>query len=337
MILKSYLVEKNLSIIDSYFASLFYGENIGLKDEIKYEIKKKFKSYEQINLNLEEVAKNEKLLDEQIYNSSLFSKNKIIFINEVSDKIKKKIIEVLENPQENIKIFLFAQNLEKKSIIRSSFEKNKTAAIIPCYQDNSRTLSEYLRNKLEGFSGMNQEIINMLINNSGLDRKVLSNEIDKIKALFLDKKIKPEKLDKLINNTYNLDFEKLRDSCLEGDKKKLNENLGNIVLQSEDVYFYLASLNLRIQKLLQLQNQYEMDKNLDLAIENIKPKIFWKDKPVFLKQIRKWNIKKLEMAKKVLINTEIRMKTKLNTYNSTLIKNLLIRLYRIANSTPKFL
>ncbi len=333
MILKSYLVEKNLSIIDSYFASLFYGENIGLKDEIKYEIKKKFKSYEQINLNLEEVAKNEKLLDEQIYNSSLFSKNKIIFINEVSDKIKKKIIEVLENPQENIKIFLFAQNLEKKSIIRSSFEKNKTAAIIPCYQDNSRTLSEYLRNKLEGFSGMNQEIINMLINNSGLDRKVLSNEIDKIKALFLDKKIKPEKLDKLINNTYNLDFEKLRDSCLEGDKKKLNENLGNIVLQSEDVYFYLASLNLRIQKLLQLQNQYEMDKNLDLAIENIKPKIFWKDKPVFLKQIRKWNIKKLEMAKKVLINTEIRMKTKLNTYNSTLIKNLLIRLYRIANST----
>ena len=333
MILKSYLVEKNLSIIDSYFASLFYGENIGLKDEIKYEIKKKFKSYEQINLNLEEVAKNEKLLDEQIYNSSLFSKNKIIFINEVSDKIKKKIIEVLENPQENIKIFLFAQNLEKKSAIRSSFEKNKTAAIIPCYQDNSRTLSEYLRNKLEGFSGMNQEIINMLINNSGLDRKVLSNEIDKIKALFLDKKIKPEKLDKLINNTYNLDFEKLRDSCLEGDKKKLNENLGNIVLQSEDVYFYLASLNLRIQKLLQLQNQYEMDKNLDLAIENIKPKIFWKDKPVFLKQIRKWNIKKLEMAKKVLINTEIRMKTKLNTYNSTLIKNLLIRLYRIANST----
>ena len=333
MILKSYLVEKNLSIIDSYFASLFYGENIGLKDEIKYEIKKKFKSYEQINLNLEEVAKNEKLLDEQIYNSSLFSKNKIIFINEVSDKIKKKIIEVLENPQENIKIFLFAQNLEKKSAIRSSFEKNKTAAIIPCYQDNSRTLSEYLRNKLEGFSGMNQEIINMLINNSGLDRKVLSNEIDKIKALFLDKKIKPEKLDKLINNTYNLDFEKLRDSCLEGDKKKLNENLGNIVLQNEDVYFYLASLNLRIQKLLQLQNQYEMDKNLDLAIENIKPKIFWKDKPVFLKQIRKWNIKKLEMAKKVLINTEIRMKTKLNTYNSTLIKNLLIRMYRIANST----
>ena len=41
MILKSFLVEKNLSLIDSYFITLFYGENIGLKDEIKDEIKKK--------------------------------------------------------------------------------------------------------------------------------------------------------------------------------------------------------------------------------------------------------------------------------------------------------
>ena len=333
MILKSFLVEKNLSLIDSYFITLFYGENIGLKDEIKYEIKKKYKSYEQINLNQDEVIKNEKLLDDQIYNISLFNKNKIIFVNEASDKIKKKITEILEKPQENIKIFLFAQNLEKKSTVRSDFEKSKVTAIIPCYQDNNRTLSEYLRRKLEGFSGANQEIINLLINNCGLDRKVLSNEIDKIKALFLDKKIKSEKLDNLINNTYNLDFDKLRDSCLEGDKKKLNENLGNIMLQNEDVYFYLASLNLRIQKLLQLQNQYKIDKNIDTALENIKPKIFWKDKPVFLKQIKKWNIKKLDIAKKIIINTEIRMKTKLNAYNNTLIKNLLIKLYRIANST----
>ena len=40
-----------------------------------------------------------KLLEEQIYNVSLFNKNKVIFINEISDKIKKKIIEIAENPK----------------------------------------------------------------------------------------------------------------------------------------------------------------------------------------------------------------------------------------------
>ena len=332
MILKSFLVEKNLSIVDEYFVTLFYGENIGLKDEIKKRIKEKYKNYEQINFNQDEVIKNE-ALEEQIYNVSLFSKNKVIFVSEISDKIKKKIIEITEKPQNNIRIFLFAQNLERKSTLRSHFEKNKNAGIIPCYQDNHRTLAEYLRKKLDGFNGINQEIINLLIDNSGFDRKVLSNEIDKIKVLFLDKRIKIEKLEILINNTYNLDFDKLRDSCLEGNKEKLNQNLGNIVLQNEDAYFYLSNLNLRIERLLKLQKQYKIDKNMDVAIENMRPKVFWKDKPIFIKQIGRWNLEKLEKAKKILIDTEIKMKTRLNNYNNTLIKNLIINLYKIANST----
>ena len=98
-------------------------------------------------------------LEEQIYNVSLFSKNKVIFVSEISDKIKKKIIEITENPQNNTKIFLFAQNLERKSSLRSHFEKNKNTSIIPCYQDNHRTLTEYLRKRLDGFTGINQEII----------------------------------------------------------------------------------------------------------------------------------------------------------------------------------
>ena len=333
MILKNFLVEKNISIIDEYSVVLFYGENIGFKDEVKEKIKEKYKNYEQINFNQDEIIKNEELLEEQICNVSLFNKNKAIFINEISDKIKKKIIQIIEKPQDNIKIFLFSQNLEKKSTLRSHFEKNKNMAIIPCYQDNHRTLSEYFRIRLNGYGGINQEIINLLIENSGFDRKVLSNEIEKIKALFLDKKIKIEKLDNLINNTYNLDFDELRDSCLEGNKEKLNRNLGNIVLQNEDSYFYLNNLNLRIEKLSKLQKQFKIDKNMDVAIENMKPKIFWKDKPIFLRQIGKWNLEKLEKAKKNLIDTEIKMKTRLNNYNNTLIKNLLVNLYRIANST----
>ena len=104
-------------------------------------------------------------------------------------------------------------------------------------------------------------------------------------------------------------------------------------LQNEDAYFYLSSLNLRIEKLLKLQKQYQIEKNMDIAIENMKPKVFWKDKPIFIKQVGKWNLEKLEKAKKILIDTEIKMKTRLNNYNNTLIKNLIINLYRIAKST----
>ena len=333
MILKSFLVESNLSTIEGYNLNLFYGENIGLKDEIKYEIKKKYNKFEQINFSQDDIIKNEKLLDQQINNASLFSDKKIIFINEVSDKIKNKISEIIEKPNKDIKIFLFSQNLEKKSVIRNLFEKNKKVAIIHCYQDNHRTLSNYLLKKLKDYEGINQDIINLIIDNSGLDRKVLSNEIDKIKSLFINKKIQNQKVVNLLNSAYNIDFDKLRDSCLEGDKEKLNKNLSNITLQSEDAYFYLNNLNLRIKKLVQLQNQYFKDKNVELAMDNITPKIFWKDKPNFLKQMTKWNLEKLEIAKKSIIDAEILMKTKFNNYNTIIIKNLLIKLYSLANST----
>ena len=333
MILKSFLVESNLSTIEGYNLNLFYGENIGLKDEIKYEIKKKYNKFEQINFSQDDIIKNEKLLDQQINNASLFSDKKIIFINEVSDKIKNKISEIIEKPNKDIKIFLFSQNLEKKSVIRNLFEKNKKIAITPCYQDNHRTLSNYLLKKLKDYEGINQDIINLIIDNSGLDRKVLSNEIDKIRSLFINKKIENQKVVNLLNSAYNIDFDKLRDSSLEGDKEKLNKNLSNITLQSEDAYFYLNNLNLRIKKLVQLQNQYFKDKNVELAMDNITPKIFWKDKPNFLKQMKKWNLKKLEIAIKSIIDAEILMKTKFNNYNTIIIKNLLIKLYSLANST----
>ena len=38
-----YIIEKNISILDKYSCTLIYGENIGLKDDIKIEIKKFFK------------------------------------------------------------------------------------------------------------------------------------------------------------------------------------------------------------------------------------------------------------------------------------------------------
>ena len=332
MILKSYIIEKNISILDSYYVVLFYGENIGLKDDFRSYIINTNKDCEKISLNQNEIIKNPILLDEQILNTSLFSKKKIIFITDLSEKLKKNIIEITQKVQQDVKIFLFSENLDRKSSIRSHFENNKNLGIVPCYQDNEKTLSIYLRDKLKDYQGLNQELINMLVKNSGADRKVLSQEIEKIKGLFFNKKIEQNKLDELINNPYNVDFDNLRDSCLEANKTDLNKNLGNISLQNEKAYFYLSILSNRVQKLLDLNELLNEKNNVDLAIDGFKPKIFWKDKPSFKKQLKVWNINKLEKAKKTIFDTEIIIKTKLGSFGDVLIKKLLIELCILANS-----
>ena len=60
MILKSFNVEKNQSNIKNFKAILIYGENGGLRDNIKELIKKGSKEGEYINFFQDEIIKNDK-------------------------------------------------------------------------------------------------------------------------------------------------------------------------------------------------------------------------------------------------------------------------------------
>ena len=57
MILKSYIVEQNLNVLNEYRAVLLYGENDGIKDDIKNKIKDINKTSEIISHQVD-IAKN---------------------------------------------------------------------------------------------------------------------------------------------------------------------------------------------------------------------------------------------------------------------------------------
>ena len=72
---KSYLIEEGLDKIQKN-NFLFYGENIGLKDEFKKKIKNIYKNSEFLILNKEEILKDENMFLSKINNLSLFEKKK---------------------------------------------------------------------------------------------------------------------------------------------------------------------------------------------------------------------------------------------------------------------
>ena len=75
MILKSYIVEQDVKILNAYQATLIYGVNNGIKKDIREKIKTHNKDYEIINFFENDILKNN-LLYEIIYNQSLFEKKK---------------------------------------------------------------------------------------------------------------------------------------------------------------------------------------------------------------------------------------------------------------------
>lgn len=322
MIFKSYLVESNLSLLKDKNIILLYGENNGLKDDIKKSIIEKNKNKEIIRLTQDDILKNNSLLDNEIMNLSLFDDKKIILIDNITDKSFSLIEKNVS--QNNCLICLFSGVLERRSKLRNLFEKEKTLGLIPCYEDNEITLQNYIKNYLKNIKGLNQEIINFIINNSNKSRDKIKNELDKTAVYFMQKEINISELRQLLNLDENDDSQRLRDTAILGDKRLLNDLISKTQINEQDNMIYIRGLLNQFIKLAEILEINKTTKNLTKAIESLKPSIFWKDKPMVLGQANKWEINKIKTTINELTDAEILIKSSTDIKGSEITKKLLI-------------
>ena len=329
MIYKSYLVEQNISLINENLI-LFYGENLGLKNEFKKIVKLNNENIEIINFNQEEILKKPDIFYNEILNISLFEKRKIYFINNANDKILE-IIKDIEPKIDAQKLYIFSEILDKRSKLRGFFEKGKNCALIACYADNESTIKKIILNKLNKFSGLSTQNINLILEKSGLDRVKLNNELEKIIIFFTDLKIENNKLELLLDKRENNDFNLLKDEAFNGNKIKTNKLLSDTIIENEKNILYLSIIN---QKLNKLADIFELSKthNFESAISMVKPPIFWKDKPAFINQIKKWNTNKVKHILQKTYNLEIDIKSNPIINKNILMKKLIIDICEMANA-----
>ena len=330
MIHKSYILEKNINSINENLF-LFYGENLGLKNDLRNKIKNLNKKALIKNLDQEEILADENKFFSDLFNKSLFEETKIFFINHANDKILELIKEI-EKKKVTTNIFLFSELLDKRSKLRSYFEKSSTLGIVACYVDNEISLKKIILDKLKGYTGLSSQNINIIIENCGLDRSKLNNELTKIDTLFKNKIIDTDKLESLLNLEVNDNFDLLKDQALVGDKTKTNKLISDTILENEKNIFFLNIINQRLIKLLEV-NKNTKDGNIEGAINKIKPPIFWKDKALFSLQARKWNKVKLKKMLQQTYKIELKIKSNSQVSQSLLIKKLLVDMCCLANAS----
>ena len=330
MIYKSYSVEENISSISGKIF-LFYGENLGLQNDLKNKIRNLNNKALIKNFNQEEILADENKFFNELLNQSLFEDTKIFFINQTNDKILELIKEI-EIKKDNQKVFLFSELLDKRSKLRNYFEKSSTLGIVACYADNEISLKKIILDKLKGYTGLSSQNINIIIENCGLDRSKLNNELTKIDTFFKNKIIDTDKLESLLNLEVNDNFDLLKDQALVGDKTKTNKLISDTILENEKNIFYLNIINQRLIKLLEV-NKNTKDGNIEGAINKIKPPIFWKDKALFSLQARKWNKFKLRKMLHQTYKIELKIKSNSQVSQSLLIKKLLVDMCCLANAS----
>jgi|TARA_B110000438_G_scaffold252530_1_gene257599 DNA polymerase-3 subunit delta len=311
MILKSYEVQRNPKLLIKYNSFLFYGENNGVKKDIKEIIKKELKKKDN-NLEVQSFYENEIFDAEEnfydsIYSGSLFSDEKIIIINYGTDKLIKQIENFLEKYPGNVTLIIYADTLDKRSKLRNLFEKNSTTLCIPCYPDTDKDLEFITSNELRKNNiVLSRESINLLIEKSNSDRANLKNEMEKIKSFALNKKsISLEEIKSIINFTGEYKSDSFINECLTGNILQYKKILSEIYSDTVNQIFLLRVLSNKIQKLLNLKIKQKDHDNIDSLINNLKPPIFWKEKPIIKRQLQIWKLNHLKKIIEDINNTEL--------------------------------
>ena len=314
MIIKAYEQQKIKKLKNNFY--LFYGENDGYKNQVIKDIfiDKYKENIERFDEN--EILNNFESFISNLINKSFFEESKLIIVSRVSEKIIKLIDELLDRKINDITIVINSGNLDKKSKLRSLFEKDKNLICVPFYKDDNRTLMQLANNFFKNNKiSVSQEIINLIVERSSGDRINLNNELNKISLFLINKeKVNINDVVKLTNLAENYSISELADNCLSKNIKKINRIFNENVFSIDDCILIVRTLLLKSKRLLEIKKINESNQNLEQIISNYKPPIFWKDKEIVKNQASKWNLKDTE--KLIYKIHDIELMVKKNYHNS---------------------
>ena len=312
MIFKSYEIDK--INIKNYSFVLFYGQNEGAKKKEIEKFKKKLNIEKIIKFDEKEILENDQIFYNEILSKSLFEEKKLITINHTTDKLLRILDKIGDKKIDDVIIIINAGLLEKRSKLRSFFEKEKDIASIAFYPDNFETLSKIASNFLINNSiKLSQANINLIISKCKGDREILENELNKILMYSSkNKNLNIEIISKLTNLIENHEISELANNYLAKNSSKTMQILNENNYTNEDCILILRAILNKSKKILLLRYEYEKNKNIDLTISNAKPPIFWKEKNITKLQIEKWKSQNLKEIIYKLSEIELNIKKNIN-------------------------
>ncbi|WP_181577710.1 DNA polymerase III subunit delta [Candidatus Liberibacter asiaticus] len=214
---------KNLFL--SHFVFIFYGSDKGLIFELINQFKKNISityhdPFSLVVLNALEIQKNISTFWNEINSTSLFSKKKIILIENLSTE--KKVLDCLEeiiikNICNHI-IIIKSNEIKKNNTLRKIAEKFTSVLAISCYPDNKIHLMDLIEESLLiGQKSISKEAKQILLANLGGDRIASRNELQKLSSYCLeDILITEQHVKDIICDTHVLYIEEIINATIQG-------------------------------------------------------------------------------------------------------------------------
>lgn len=217
------------------------------------------------------------------------------------------------DPEDSL-VVLEAGDLPAKSTLRKLTEKHDLAAVIACYRDEGRSLSDVVQESLASHGlTATPEAMEHLVSQLGGDRGVSRRELDKL-ALYMagpdgGTTVTLDDAATCVGDGRALGLDSAVMAATDGRVDRIDTTLDRLFEDGVAPVAALRTLSTHLMRLQFLAAAVAEGQPLKQAMQRLQPRVFWKLQDQVAGQVRFWTIPATSRALSAVRDAEIRCKS----------------------------
>lgn len=282
-----------------YPVVLIYGPNRGLVSErietlLKNVRGKSADDFTVVTLDGDALASDPGKLSDEARTIGLFGDKRILHVRAGSRSFVEGLKPLLEDPTRETLIAIEAGDLAKNAPIRAACEAAKSAAVIPCYDDDARTIGALIDSSvLRAGLAMDRDAKETLISLVGSDRLSTRAEIEKlIFYVGSAKKIALADVRAVVADASGLAIDDVLDAASAGDSKAALRALSVARAEGTSPASIINAAIRHLSSLHKMSLQVEAGEDTETVLK--RNRVFWRRMDDHKRALRRFGSRTIE-------------------------------------------
>jgi len=313
--------------------ALIYGPNRALVAETVSVLRKTYlpngyDDFSYVVVTPEDLKDNPTRLADELSSFGFFAGKKVMHLKGASDTQMKHILDALAVPDAGHFLIVEADELPAKSGLRAWAEKADEAASVACYALEGAALNRFVTAQFQKHHAtIAPDALTRLLDRLGTDLSPLNGVI----AQLIDyvggsmPAVKAEHVDALLVDQAEQEMDNVVNALGDGNLQALDRALNTLHETGTPMVAVLRGLQSYFYRLRGVQAAIKNGTPQDTALAALRPPLFWKVKPAFIRHLRAWPMPRLDAALREFVSLEAACK-KTGTPDLALVQQRLIAL-----------
>jgi len=262
-----------------------------------------------IELTSSKVGEDAAIVADELASQSLMGGRRLVRIRDGADICAQGIANAFaQMPPGDSFLIVEAGDLRPVSALRKLFEGAEIAAALACYEGDARDRIKLAEEefKAAGISAT-RDALQLLATLLAADRAMARQEIEKLVIYAGPKgRLEYDDIAKAIGDSATIDMDAPAWAAGDGNMVALDRSLTRLYSDGMPTIAILRAAMRHFQRLYAVAGSPDP---LPVAMDSLKPPVFWKDKERFASQAGRWRHGQLEKVIQRLAQTEVECKT----------------------------